>query len=54
VTASCEGVWPIVDGKFTCVNELGELAVGTFDSSNSASGWAFEGEGAVTVSSFQV
>lgn len=45
VVAKCEGVWPIVDGKFTCVNELGELAIGTFDSATSASGWAFEGEG---------
>jgi hypothetical protein len=45
VTASCEGVWPIIDGKFTCLNEIGELAVGSFDSNNSASGWAFEGEG---------
>lgn len=41
VTASCEGVWPIVDGKFTCLNELGELAIGTFNSNNSASGSAF-------------
>ena len=47
VTASCEGVWPIVDGKFSCVNKLGELAVGTFSSTTSASGLAFEGEGGV-------
>jgi len=47
VTASCEGVWPIVDGKFTCLNEAGELAVGTFTSTTSASGSAFEGEGGV-------
>jgi hypothetical protein len=45
VNTSCEGVWPIVDGKFTCVNELGELAFGTFTSRTSASGSAFEGEG---------
>jgi hypothetical protein len=45
VTTSCEGVWPIVDGKFTCLNELGELAFGTFTSNTSASGSAFEGEG---------
>jgi hypothetical protein len=45
VTTSCEGVWPIIDGKFTCLNEIGELAVGSFDSNTSASGWAFEGEG---------
>jgi len=47
VTASCEGTPPIEDGKFTCVNELGEMAIGTFDSPTSASGWAFEGEGGV-------
>jgi hypothetical protein len=47
VVAKCEGVWPIVDGKFTCLNELGELAIGTFTSTTSASGWAFEGEGGV-------
>lgn len=47
VTASCEGVWPIVDGTFTCVNELGEMAIGTFDSTTSANGLAFEGEGGV-------
>jgi hypothetical protein len=45
VTASCEGVWPIVDGKFACLNELGALAVGSFNSNTSASGSAFEGEG---------
>ncbi len=45
VTTSCEGPWPIVDGKFTCLNELGELAFGTFNSTTSASGSAFEGEG---------
>jgi hypothetical protein len=45
VTASCEGVWPIVDGKFTCLNEIGELAIGSFNSTTSASGSAFEGEG---------
>ena len=40
ITASCEGVWPILDGKFTCLNEVGELAVGTFNSTTTASGWA--------------
>lgn len=45
VTTGCEGVWPIVDGKFTCLNELGEMAIGTFDSNTSASGSAFEPEG---------
>jgi hypothetical protein len=45
VTASCEGVWPIVDGQFACLNEIGELAVGSFNSNTSASGSAFEGEG---------
>ena len=44
-TPSCEGVWPIIDGTFTCVNEFGEMAIGTFDSNTSASGWGFEGEG---------
>jgi hypothetical protein len=47
VTTSCEGVWPIVDGKFTCLNERGELAFGTFTSNTSASGSAFEPEGGV-------
>jgi len=45
VTASCEGPWDIVDGKFNCLNELGELATGSFISTTSASGAAFEGEG---------
>jgi hypothetical protein len=45
VTAQCEGVWPIIDGKFTCLNELGQLATGSFNSNTSASGTAFEGEG---------
>lgn len=45
VTASCEGTWPIVDGEFYCVNELGEMAIGTFTSTTSATGKAFEGEG---------
>ena len=45
VTAQCEGKWPIVDGKFECLNELGQLAFGTFTSNTSASGSAFEGEG---------
>jgi hypothetical protein len=45
VTAQCEGVWPIIDGKFTCLNELGQLAIGSFNSTTSASGTAFEGEG---------
>jgi hypothetical protein len=47
VTASCEGVWPIVNGEFRCLNELGELAIGTFTSPTSASGRAFEGEAGV-------
>ena len=47
VTAKCEAKWPIRDGKFYCVNEVGEMAIGTFDSDNSASGWGFEGEGGV-------
>lgn len=45
VNASCEGVWPIVDGKFSCVNDLGELAIGTFNSTTGASGFAFEDAG---------
>jgi hypothetical protein len=47
VTAQCEGTWPIVDGKFTCASDLGQLAFGTFTSNTSASGWAFEGEGGI-------
>jgi hypothetical protein len=45
VNTSCEGVWPIVDGQFACLNELGQLAIGSFNSNTSASGTAFEGEG---------
>ena len=45
VNANCEGIWPIVDGKFTCVNELGEMAIGTFNSDTGASGRAFEDAG---------
>jgi hypothetical protein len=45
VNVSCEGVWPIVDGTFTCVNELGEMAIGTFNSATSAAGFAFEDDG---------
>ena len=43
----CEGIWFIRDGEFFCANEGGELAIVTFNSDNSASGWAFEGEGGV-------
>jgi hypothetical protein len=45
VEADCEGVWNIVDGAFSCVSELGTLAIGTFSSTTSASGSAYEGEG---------
>ena len=48
VNAGCEGVWPIVDGKFSCANNQGELATGTFNSTTGASGYAYEdaaGEG---------
>ena len=45
VNTSCEGVWDIVDGKFSCLNELGELAIGTFSSTTAASGQAFEDAG---------
>ena len=45
VTAQCEGKWPIVDGKFACLSDLGQLAIGEFTSKTSASGSAFEGEG---------
>jgi hypothetical protein len=44
VTAECDGVWPIVDGKFACTGELGTLAIGTFSSATSASGLAIEPE----------
>jgi hypothetical protein len=44
VTAECDGVWPIVDGKFACTGELGTLAIGTFGSATSASGLAIEPE----------
>ena len=47
VTASCEGVWAIENGAFACVNEFGELAIGTFSSTTSVSGLAFEGEAGV-------
>lgn len=47
VEADCEGVWKIEDGTFSCVTELGTLVVGTFESSTSASGLAFEGESGV-------
>ena len=50
VNVGCEGPWEIIDGKFNCVNELGELAVGIFGSDTSASGQAFEeaaGEGEI-------
>ena len=42
VNAGCEGVHQIVDGKFSCVNEAGELAIGTFNSTTGASGYAYE------------
>jgi hypothetical protein len=45
VTTSCEGIYQIVDGKFHCINEHGELAFGMFTSNTSASGSAVEGEG---------
>ena len=48
VNAGCEGVWPIVNGKFECTNNKGELATGTFNSTTGASGFAYEdaaGEG---------
>ena len=45
VEADCEGRYEIVDGAFACVSELGTLAIGTFSSTTSASGSAFEGEG---------
>ena len=44
---SCEGVWPIVEGGFTCLNSQGELAIGTFTSPTSAHGTAFEAEAGV-------
>lgn len=45
VTASCEGVWPIVAGKFSCANKSGELVTGKFNSSTSAEGTTHEKEG---------
>lgn len=45
VTTACEGVWPIVAGKFSCMNLTGELAVGHFTSSTSAEGTTHEKEG---------
>lgn len=44
VNASCEGVWPIVDGTFTCLNDLGEIATGTIHSATSASGFAIDND----------
>ena len=44
---SCEGIWPIVEGRFTCLNSQGELATGTFTSPTSASGVAVEPEAGV-------
>lgn len=45
VNVGCEGVWPIVDGKFTCFNDAGQLATGEFTSATSARGTTYEGEG---------
>jgi hypothetical protein len=45
VTADCELTWDIVNGSFACVNNTGTLAIGTFSSRTSASGFAFEPEG---------
>ena len=47
VTTSCELTWPIVNGQFSCVNSVGEMAIGTFTSNTSAAGFAFEPEGGV-------
>jgi len=44
---SCEGIWPIVEGRFTCLNSQGELATGTFTSPTSASGVAVEPEAGI-------
>lgn len=47
VTTTCEGIYPIVNGEFTCANSRGELAFGKFTSNTSATGSAFEPEGGV-------
>ena len=47
VTTTCEGIYKITNGGFTCANSRGELAFGTFTSNNSATGSAFEPEGGV-------
>ena len=47
VTTTCEGIYPIINGEFTCANSRGELAFGKFTSNTSATGSAFEPEGGV-------
>jgi hypothetical protein len=43
VEVNCKGLWPIKGGSFSCVSETGSLASGSFNSFNSASGIALEG-----------
>jgi hypothetical protein len=45
VELACAGEWPIEDGGFACVNSEGDLVIGEFSSSNSASGLAFKERG---------
>ena len=40
--AECDGIWQIEGGKFACTGELGTLVIGTFGSSTSAAGLAYE------------
>jgi hypothetical protein len=47
VEITCAGAWPIDDGSFACVNNEGDLIVGQFGSSNSASGLAYNERGGV-------
>ncbi len=45
--AECDGIWQIEGGKFACTGELGTLAIGSFGSSTSAAGLAYEPEGGI-------
>jgi hypothetical protein len=50
VEISCPGIaggWPIEEGKFACVNNEGDLIVGQFGSSNSASGFGYKERGGI-------
>jgi hypothetical protein len=48
VEISCDArPWYIEEGQFACVNNAGDLIVGQFGSSNSASGFGFKERGGI-------